>query len=122
MLRQLGRPILTVLRWQILATVALAAVAGAVAGVHGALSASAGGLVSILSGLAAAILASRGGEKSAGGVVIGALRAEGVRVVLIVILLWLVMTTYRDVVVIAFFGSFLVTVIIFAMAFFVRES
>ena len=122
MLRQLGRPILTVLRWQILATVALAAVAGAVAGVHGALSASAGGLVSILSGLAAAILASRGGGKSAGGVVVGALRAEGVRIVLIVILLWLVMTAYRDVVVIAFFGSFLVTVIIFAMAFFVRES
>ena len=91
-------------------------------GEHGAISAAAGGLVSIVAGLASAFVASRGDAKSAEGILIGALRAEGVKIGLIVILLWLVLATYGDVVAIAFFGSFLVTVLIFAMAFFVREA
>ena len=36
-------------------------------------------------------------------------------------LLWLVLATYKGVVVTAFIGAFAVTVLIFAMAFFVRE-
>jgi hypothetical protein len=40
---------------------------------------------------------------------------------LIVGLLWLVLATYAEVVVPAFFGSFFATVLIFSMAFFVRE-
>ena len=112
---------MTVLRWQMAATAALALVAGVLAGVHGALSAIAGGLVSITAGLAAAFVASRGDTKSAGGVLVGALRAEGVKVGLIAVLLYLVLSTYPDVVVIAFIASFVVTVLIFAMAFFVRD-
>ncbi len=96
--------------------------AALLAGEHGAISAAAGGLVSIVAGLTSAFVASRGDAKSAEGILIGALRAEGVKIGLIVILLWLVLATYRDVVAIAFFGSFLVTVLIFAMAFFVREA
>jgi len=121
MLRHLSKPVTTVLRWQLAATALLALAAGWQAGWHGAVSALAGGLVSITAGLAAAFVASRGDTKSAGGLVVGALRAEGVKIGLIVILLWLVLKNYPEVVVIAFIASFLVTVLIFAMAFFVRD-
>jgi len=121
MLRHLSKPVLTVLRWQLAASALLALAAGGLAGVHGALSAIAGGLVSIIAGLAAAFVASRGDTKSAGGVLVGALRAEGVKVGLIAVLLYLVLASYPDVVVIPFIASFVVTVLIFAMAFFVRD-
>jgi ATP synthase protein I len=121
MLRHLSKPVFAVLRWQVAATAALALVAGWLAGLHGAVSALAGGLVSITAGLAAAFVASRGDTKSAGGLVVGALRAEGVKVGLVAILLWLVLKTYPDVVVTAFIASFVATVLIFAMAFFVRD-
>ena len=122
MLRDLGKPIRTVLRWQLLATAALTLVAGFWAGAHGALSAALGGSVSFASGLAAAVVASLGKAESAGDVVLAALGAEAVKIGLIVFLLWLVFATYRDVVVTAFLGAFVATVVIFAMAFFVRDA
>jgi ATP synthase protein I len=121
MLRRLGKPIRTVFRWQLLATAVSMLIAGAWAGVHGALSAGLGGAVSMSSGLASAIVASLGKAQSAGGIVVAALTAEAVKIGLIVTLLWFVLAHYDRVVVIAFVGSFLVTVVIFAMAFFVRE-
>jgi ATP synthase protein I len=121
MLRHLSKPVYTVLRWQLAATALLALAAGGLAGLHGAISAVAGGLVSIIAGLAAAFVASRGDTKSAGGLVVGALRAEGVKIGLIALLLWLVLQTYPGVVITAFMASFIVTVLIFAMAFFVRD-
>ena len=121
MLRHLSKPVLTVLRWQLAASALLALAAGGLAGVHGALSAIAGGLVSIIAGLAAAFVASRGDTRSAGGVLVGALRAEGVKIGLIAVLLYLVLTAYPEVVMIPFIASFVVTVLIFAMAFFVRD-
>lgn len=119
--RPLKRPIRTVLRWQLLATAALTLTAGIVAGAHGALSAALGGAVSLCAGGVSAIVASLGDKQSAGGIVTGALRAEGIKIALIVGLLWLVLATYADVVAPAFFGSFIVTILIFSMAFFVRE-
>ena len=120
--RVLSRPIRTVLGWQLAATAAMTLVAAATAGAHGAASAALGGLVSIGAGLVSAVVASLGKAESAGGVLFAALRAEGVKIGLVVILLWLVLATYRDVVAIAFVGAFLVTMLIFAMAFFVRED
>ena len=117
----LSRPIRIVLRWQLIATAALVLLAGLVAGVHGALSAALGGAVSVSAGWVSAVVAAKGNAQSAGGILVGALRAEGVKIGLIVILLWLVLATYSEVVASAFFGSFFVTVLIFAMAFFVRE-
>ena len=122
MLRDLSKPIRTVLRWQLLATAALTIVAGFWAGAHGALSAALGGLVSFCSGLAAAGVASLGKADSAGGVLLFALGAEAVKIGLIVILLWLVLATYQDAVVLALIATFTVTVLIFAMAFFVRDA
>lgn len=120
-LGSLQRPIRTVLQWQLVVTVALALAGGILAGAEGALSATLGGAVSICAGGAAAVVASIGRARSAGEVLIGALVAEGVKIGLIVLLLWLVLATYEGVVVGAFFGSFFATVLIFGMAFFVRE-
>jgi ATP synthase protein I len=117
-----SKAIRTVLRWQVLATTGLAVIAGLAVGAHGALSALLGGGISFLAGLAFAGMASLSKADSAGDVVIGALRAEGVKVVLIVLLLWLVMTTYKDVVVIAFFGTFIVAIVLFSAAVLVRED
>jgi ATP synthase protein I len=117
----LRRPIRTVLRWQLIATAALTLAGGLLAGVDGALSAALGGAVSAVAGWASAVVASKEKGRSAGDVLIGALRAEAVKIGLIAILLWLVLATYDSVVAPALFGSFVVTVLIFTMAFFVRE-
>jgi len=120
-LGSLRRPIRTVLWWQAAATAALTLAGGLLAGVHGALSAALGGAVSIAAGLVSAVVAARGKGQSAGGVLISALTAEAVKIGLIVLLLWLVLATYDDVVAPALLGSFVITVLIFTMAFFVRE-
>ena len=51
----------------------------------------------------------------------GALRAEAVKLGLALALLWLVLASYRDAVVGALIASFILTLLIFAMAFFVRD-
>jgi len=117
----LRKPIRTVLRWQLGATAALALVGGIAAGADGALSSALGGAVSVIAGGVAAVVASRGRARSAGEVLVGALLAEGIKIGLIVLLLWLVLATYANVVVPAFIGSFVMTALIFALAFFVRD-
>ena len=120
--RILGRPIRTVLRWQLVATIALTLMAGLLAGAHGAFSAAAGGLVSFIAGLASAVVASRGAAKSAGGMLAGALTAEATKLGLAAFLLWLVLANYEQAVVAAFLVSFVATMLIFSMAFFVRDD
>ena len=120
-LGSLRRPVRTVLRWQLIATGAAALAAGVLAGADGALSAALGGAVSVCAGGVSAWVASKGRAGSAGQILIGALAAEGVKIGLIVVLLWLVLALYDSLVAPAFFGSFLATVLIFGMAFFVRE-
>jgi len=117
----LRKPIRTVLRWQLMATAVLTLAGGILAGVDGALSAALGGAVSLCAGWGSAVVASKGKAQSAGEILLGALMAEGVKIGLIVLLLWLVLATYDEVVAPAFFGSFVATVLIFGMAFFVRD-
>jgi ATP synthase protein I len=117
----LRRPIRIVLRWQLIATAALTLAGGLLAGADGALSAALGGVVSMVAGWASAVVASKGKGRSAGDVLINALRAEAVKISLIAFLLWLVLATYDNVVAPALLGSFVITVLIFTLAFFVRE-
>lgn len=117
----LRKAIRTVLRWQLLATAALTLLAGLWAGGHGALSAALGGAVSLSAGWVSGVVAAMGKAQSAGGILVGALRAEAVKIGLMVILLGIVLTMYKDVVVIAFLGTFMATATIFSMAFFVRD-
>jgi len=121
MLRPLSRPIRVVLGWQIAATAALTLVAGILAGVHGAVSAALGGSVSVCAGWASAQVAMTGTADSAGGVLVNALKAEGIKFGVIVVLLALVLAFYAQAVVLALLGSFMATMLIFALAFFVRD-
>jgi ATP synthase protein I len=121
-LRRLGRPVRVAVIWQASATAVLALVCGLLAGVNGAVSAVLGGMVSMLSGVTATLMATRRTAGSAGGAILTAARAEGVRVVLIVVLLWLVLATYRKVVAPAFIGTFVTTLLLFSAAFFIRED
>jgi ATP synthase protein I len=121
MLRALRKPIRTILLWQVGATALMALAAGFLAGMTGALSALAGGAVAILAGVAAALLASLGGAKSAGGALAGALRAEAARLGSAFAAAWLVLANYPGTAVAAFLGTLVVAMLIFSMAFFVRE-
>ena len=116
-----SKPIRTVLLWQFAVTAIISVAAALLVGVHGAISAAAGGLVSIVAGMASALVASLGKGRSAGGVLVGALKAEAVKIGLALVLLWLVLTNYGEVMVAAFLGAFIVTMVIFSMAFFVRD-
>jgi len=119
--RVLSKPIRTVLRWQLLATGALVLLAGIQGGAHGALSAGLGGAVSVCAGWVSGLVAATGGGESAGGVLLTALMAEGVKLGAMALLLGIVLVVYAEVVVPVFLGSFIVTALIFSMAFFVRE-
>jgi|SRR5579859_1727030 len=121
MLRIQSRPVRTVLVWQVLLTVLLTVIAGLLAGIHGAVSAALGGLVSIIAGVAFAMVMQSSSIQSADGTVVAALRAEATKVGLAVILLWLVLALYKDVVLIVFIGSFIFSILVFSMAFFVRD-
>jgi ATP synthase protein I len=120
-LRIQSKPVRTVLVWQVVVTVLLAVVAGLVAGIHGAVSATLGGAVSVVAGLAFAMVMQSSNMQSADGTIVAALRAEATKIGLAVILLWLVLALYKDVVLIVFIGSFIFSILVFSMAFFVRD-
>ena len=119
------KPIRTVLRWQLIATVAVAAISGVAVGWHGTLSALLGGLINVAAGFVYALLLGLGlgtvGIPSAGTSLLAMVRAEAGKILLIVGGLWLVLTLYTQVVPMAFFSAFVITVVVFSMAFFVRD-
>jgi len=116
-----GRPIRTVLRWLVYATVVSALIAGLWQGYHGAVSALLGGLINLTAGAAYGWIALRSSNRTAGETLRALFRAEASKITLIVVQLWLVLSSYKQVVLAAFFGTFILTVILFSMAFFVRE-
>jgi ATP synthase protein I len=120
------RPIRTVLKWQLIATGAVAVIAGIWAGGPGVVSAVLGGLVNFVAGVTYAFMLGLGQRKravpDAGTAVMAMLRAEGAKILVIVGGLWMVLSTYKDVVAGAFFTAFVITVIVFSMAFFVRDE
>ncbi len=59
---------------------------------------------------------------SAGGAVRMALRAEAAKVAVIVLLLWLVFATYREMVVLAFIAAFILSILLSAMAFAIPDE
>jgi len=101
--------------------VLIAAIGGVVVGKHGLISAVLGGLVAVLAGLAATASVSCIKARTAAWVVFNALRAEGVRIGLMVLLLWAVFANYRNVEVPALLAAFVVSAVIFPMALFVRD-
>ena len=116
---QIFRPIIGL---QVLCTAAVSLLTAWLAGIHGAISAALGGLIGTIAGLVFAALAARSKSKSAGEALYAALRAEAVKLALMVLLLWIVLATDRDVVAIGLISTFIATVLIFTMAVWVREK
>ena len=120
------KPIRTVLLWQLVATLAVAAIAGWWAGGHGVVSAVLGGLVNLTAGVVYAFLLGVGlgatRVPDAGATLLAMFRAEAGKVLVILGGLWLVLSTYKDIELGAFFTAFVITVIVFSMAFFVRDQ
>ena len=110
---------------QVLATIIAASTAAWLAGVHGAISAALGGLISIASGLVFVLLAAKSADskgRSAGEVIFAALKAEAAKLLLAIVLLWLVLATYQDVVIVGLIGSFVVSILIFSLALFAGDK
>ena len=110
------RPFRVVLKWQLIATAALTFVAWLLWGPDGALSAALGGIVNAAAGWLYGWRVSRSRPRNAGEVLRTLFRAWGMKVLLVVVLLWLVLANYRDLVHAAFFATFVVTVGVFAAA------
>ena len=110
------KPIRRVLKWQAGATVAMAVMAGVWLGWHGALSAMLGGVVNITALVVSAFVMGISNPASAGGTLAALFRAEASKILMIILQLCLVMLTYRDVVPAVFFGSFVITVLLFPVA------
>jgi len=117
-----NRPLYIVLRMQLLATIAVAVVVWFFLGMQGAISASLGGVVSVVSSAAFAVIVSRHKGYTAGEAIRTALRAESIKIVLTVSLLWLVFKFYENVSALAFIGAFILTVLVHSVALLVADD
>jgi len=106
--------------WQLLATAVVAAIAGWVAGWQGALSGFLGGIVNVSAGIVFAVLA-QVGSPTAAGTVRAMIRAEAAKMMLIVLQLWFLLSLYKDMVHVAFFSAFVVTVLVTQAAILIRD-
>ncbi|QOJ20524.1 MAG: ATP synthase subunit I [Gammaproteobacteria bacterium] len=117
-----NRPLYIVLRMQLLATIAVAVVVWFFLGMQGAISASLGGVVSVVASAAFAVIVSRHKGYTAGEAIRTALRAESIKIVLTVGLLWLVFKFYENVNALAFIGAFILTVLVHSVALLVADD
>ena len=115
-------PVRATLRWQAGATLGVALVAGAWAGMDGAISALLGGLITVIAGIAFAVVVSINKARSAESTLVRMFLAEGAKIAAIIVLLWAVITSYKELVAAAFFAAFVITVLLNRMAFWVRSA
>src|SRR5512146_638323 len=104
------RPFRTVFLWQLVATAVLALLAAVFWGMDGAVSAALGGSINLAAGSAYGWIVSRSRTRSAGEALRTMFRAEAVKILLIIGLLWLTMAKYPSIVHGVFLGSFGLTV------------
>jgi F0F1-type ATP synthase assembly protein I len=104
-----------------MATLLIALIAGWLAGWHGVLSAILGGVVNIAAGVVFTVLISLDRTPTAAATVRTMLRAEAAKIAVIVLQLWLILASYRDVVHAAFLAAFVVTVLVSQAAILVRD-
>jgi ATP synthase protein I len=116
------RPIRIVLLWQVIVTAALTLVAALLWGRDGAISAALGGAVNFVAGSIFGWRVAQGEARSVAEALRTVLRAESIKVVVIIAGLWMVLSNYQDIVHVAFFASFVITVGVFAAAIAVRDT
>jgi F0F1-type ATP synthase assembly protein I len=116
------RPIRIVLLWQLIVTAVLTLVAALLWGQDGALSAALGGAVNLAAGWVYGWRVSQGEARTAAEALRTMFRAWGIKLLLIIAGLVLVLSNYRDIVHVAFFATFAITVGVFAAAIAVRDT
>jgi ATP synthase protein I len=109
------------LLWQLTATAVIASVASFLGGAHAAVSAVLGGGTVIVAGAAYALVVSVSAPRTAGGTIRILLRAEAIKVGLIVLQLWLVFTSYHEVMPLFLVGTLIVTVLLWPVALLYRD-
>lgn len=113
------------MRWafflQIVLTGSLAALSGWLGGLEAARSAALGGSINLVAGVAYAAVASLTKPASAATALQSLLRAEAVKILVVIALLWAVLTRYGPLVPLAFFATFVATVFVFSAAVFFRD-
>lgn len=87
----------SMLRWQVSITIIVAILALVISGIHAALSAMAGGLSVVVSSMVASKLAHRN-SKEASAILVNMLKAEVIKILLIVILLFVTFKIYKQLV------------------------
>ena len=117
-----SRPFRAVLRWQAYVTGAAILASGLWLGSAGAISAGLGGAINLVAVAVFGWLAARGKKSTAGETLYILLRAEAAKVALIVVLLWLSLSLYKHLELLAFFGTFIVTTLITAAAIIVSDG
>jgi len=117
-----SRPFKVVLLVQLLVTFALVIVFLLALGRHGAISAMLGGGISIISSAVFAVIVSLHQGYTAGDAIRTALRAEMVKIILIVGLLWMVFKFYPGVNALVFIGTFILMVLVYSMVLFVTDN
>ena len=105
-------PAARIAAWQAIASIVVALFAGWLAGWHGAVSALLGGVVNVSAGIVFAMLVNVGRSATVVGTVRTMLRAEAAKIIVIVLQLWALIGTYRQMVYAAFFAAFVVTVLV----------
>jgi F0F1-type ATP synthase assembly protein I len=115
------RPFKVALGAQAAATLAIAIVAGAWAGRDAALSAVLGGTINLVAEVLYGLTIGIVNPSTPTGTVFALLRAEASKVALIVFQLWLVLTMYQGLVALPFIVAFVLTVLVFRLAFIVRD-
>ncbi len=119
---QMNMQIRVVLKYQAVATLLIAAVIGDIGGLHWGISAVLGGMISLLGGATYGMMLARVGKASAETALLGMMRAESAKILVIVLLLWLVFAGYEQVFGAGFIGTFIVTTLIFSVAVFIRDK
>ena len=116
------KPLRIVLGWQVIATAILTLLFAFAWGLHGGLSAALGGAVNLVAGGAYGFMVSKRNTSSAVDALRTIFRAEALKVLLVIVQLWLVLSYYGDIVHVAFFAAFVITVVVFAAAIAVRDT
>jgi len=117
-----SRSLKIVLLVQLLLTFVLVIIFMLTLGKHGAISAMLGGGVNVISSTVFALIVSRHQGYTAGGAIRTALRAEAVKIILIIGLLWMVFKFYTSVNALVFIGTFILMVLVYSMVLLVADN
>lgn len=112
----------TVINWQLTYSVVSAIAFGTIFGFHGGVSGFLGAQISVGATSVYAIVISRHRGFTAGGTLRTALRAELLKIFIIIVALWSVLANYQNVRPVVFICSFIGAVIISSMALFVPSK